>query len=118
MVENSIDVYSKKTARSQRKLISGLQDVSASEHQNLGSILISSNETFHVVCVMYASVYTLLVTLVLYHRIDCDGEKLERVSTQMDSNELKASPHSNSPELDSIIEDVESSLSSLKGHRK
>ena len=85
MMENSIVVYSKKTARSQRKLI---------------------------------SVYILLVTLLLYHRIDCDGEKLERVSIQMDSNEVKASPHSNSPELDSIIEDVESSLSSLKGHRK
>ena len=54
----------------------------------------------------------------LCHRIDCDGEKLERVSIQMDSNEVKASPLSNSPELDSIIEDVESSISSLKGHRK
>ena len=37
----------------QRKLISGLQDVSTSEYQNLRSILISSNETFHVVCVIY-----------------------------------------------------------------
>ena len=70
------------------------------------------NSVWHVICIKC------LVTLMLCCRIDCDGPKVEKVNVQMDSNELKASSHSNSPELDSITEDVESSISSLKGHRK
>ena len=62
----------------------------------------------------------MLLMPVLYCRIETDGTQLEMepVVTQLNIEEVKTSPQSSSPELDSITEDAESSISSLKGHRK
>ena len=56
--------------------------------------------------------------LVLCCRVEKDGLKEEKVDVQLICDEVKVSLESSNPELDSITEDVESSISSLKGHRK
>lgn len=55
------------------------------------------------------------LNLVLYCRVEKDGEKVE---AQLINDEVKISLESSNPELDSITDDAESSISSLKGHRK
>ena len=51
--------------------------------------------------------------------MESDGMKEDKVDVQLTSDEVKLSPlPSNASELDSIMEDAESSISSLKGHRK
>ena len=57
-----------------------------------------------------------MLILVLYCRVD--EVKEDKVDTQLISDEMKVSVESSNPELDSITEDTESSISSLKGHRK
>ena len=59
-----------------------------------------------------------LLMFVLYCRVEKDGVKEEKVEAQLINDEVKISLESSNPELDSITEDAESSISSLKGHRK
>ena len=51
-------------------------------------------------------------------RIEKDGVKEEILEVPLINDEVKISLESSNPELDSITDDAESSISSLKGHRK